>query len=95
MSGKIQGTEYDVEFRQLLHHFNMCKNSMQTFQGIDPFFKKYQLEHCQTAKQRVISQKGGYQGEETQASMAVRVFDITQRMINASDLMELGHQDVD
>ena len=27
--------------------------------------------------------------------MAVRVFDITQRMINASDLMELGHQDVD
>ena len=27
--------------------------------------------------------------------MAVRVFDITQRMINASDLMELGHQEVD
>lgn len=31
MSGKIQGTEYDAEFRQLLHHFNMCKNSMQNF----------------------------------------------------------------
>ena len=46
MSGKIPGTEYDVEFRQLLHHFNMCKNSMQNFPGVDAFFKKYQLEHC-------------------------------------------------
>ena len=95
MSGKVAGPEYDTEFRKLYHHFNMCKNSMQNFKGIDAFFKEYQLEYCQTAKQRVITGKGGYQGEESSASMAVRVFDITQRMINASDLMEMGHQEVD
>ena len=68
---------------------------MQGFIGIDAFFEKYQLGHCQTAKQRVKEQKGGYAGEETKASLAVRVLDITQRMINASDLLQLEYYDVE
>ena len=95
MSGKIPGTEYDAEFKQLLHHFNLCVNSIVNFEGIDSFFKKYQLEHCQTAKTRVVSQKGGYAGEETQANLALRVMDVTQKIINASDLLQMEYYDVD
>ena len=77
MSGKIPGTEYDMEFKQLLHQFNQNQSTMKDFIGVEAFFKKYELEHCVTAKQRIIEQKGGYAGEETKASMAVRVMDIT------------------
>ena len=68
---------------------------MKDFIGVEAFFKKYELEHCVTAKQRIIEQKGGYAGEETKASMAVRVMDITQRMINASDLLSMDYNDVE
>ena len=41
MSGKIKGTEYDAEFRSLMHHFTMCKDSIPNFEGVDSFIKKY------------------------------------------------------
>ena len=37
MSGKIQGKQYDVKFRQLLNNFNICKDSIQNFEGLDSF----------------------------------------------------------
>ena len=46
MSGKIQGSQYDLEFNGLMHHFNMCKGSLMNFEGLDKFLKKYNLEHC-------------------------------------------------
>ena len=65
MSGKIKGAEYDSECVQLIHHFQMCQKSMNNFEGVDRFFNRYQLDHCQTAKQRIKENKSGYKGEET------------------------------
>ena len=47
------------------------------FEGMDSFMKKYSLEHCQTAKQRLTSGKSGYNGEEVDKGLAIRVMDIT------------------
>ena len=52
MSGKITGDVYDQKFKSLFHHFDMCRKAMQTF-DLEGFFRKYQLEHCITAKQRI------------------------------------------
>ena len=95
MSGKVQGPDYDKEFRVLLNQFNMCRQSIPNFEGIDKFVSKYQLEHCQTAKQRIIEARSSYKGEETDANLAVRVMEITQRMINATDLLSLEYYDVE
>ena len=65
MSGKIKGTEYDLEFKSLYHHFTMCRDSISQF-NLDKFIQKYQLEHCQTANQRIKDGKSAYKGEETE-----------------------------
>ena len=83
MSGKIKGPEYDAEFRSLLHHYKMCEQSMVNFEGVDSFIKRYQLEHCQTARQRIKDGASSYNGEETDKNLAIRVMDITQKMIGA------------
>ena len=77
MSGKIKGQQYDGEFRTLIHQYQLCRDSIPSFEGIDRFMKRYNLEHCQAAKQRCSDLKSAYKGEETQATMAVRVMDIT------------------
>ena len=89
MCGKIKGTEYDAEFRQLLHFYQMCQDSIQNFEGIDKFCQRYDLTHCHTAKQRIKEKRSGYKGEEAEAGLAVRVMDITQKMIGILDLIEL------
>ena len=95
MSGKIQGSQYDLEFNGLMHHFNMCQNSLQGFEGLDKFLIKYNLEHCQTAKQRLTAGKSGYNGEEADKGLAIRVMDITQKMIGAQDILEIDIKEVD
>ena len=39
--------------------------------------------------------QSGYSGEETAQTVALRVMDITQKLIGASDMLELGMTDVD
>ena len=95
MSGKIKGQEYDAEFRSLYHHFDMCIKSIPNFAGIDKFFALHQLDHCQTAKQRVKTGMSGYKGEETDKSLAIRVMDITSKMIGAMDQLEMDYCDID
>ena len=95
MSGKIKGTEYDTEFNQLMHHYKLCEGSIPDFKGIDEFISRYHLEHCQTAKQRCKDGKSAYKGEETQANTALRVMDITSKMINAIDLLQIDIYDID
>ena len=95
MSGRIKGSEYDSEFRQLLHHFQMGEKSIINFQGIEVFFQKYQLDHCQTAKQRIKEGQSGYKGEEADKGMALRVMTITEKMIGAIDILEIDFKQVD
>ena len=95
MTGKIKGNVYDAEFRSLLHHFNMCQQSILQFEGVDQFFKRYNLDHCQTAKQRIKEQKSSHKGEETDKNTAIRVMDITSKFVGTQDLLELGMIDVD
>ena len=77
MSGKIDGPKYDQEFRKLLHNYQETEKGIPQFMGIDQFVKKYQLDHCQTAMQRIKAKKSGYQGEEMNQGLAVRVLEIT------------------
>ena len=58
-TGKIEGTEYNAEFRKLMHQFTMCKDSIPQF-NLNNFFKKYQLDQCQTAKMRIQAGKSNY-----------------------------------
>ena len=39
MTGKVQGAEYDAQFRGLLHQYDLCSNSIQGFVGLDKFFQ--------------------------------------------------------
>ena len=94
MSGKIKGKEYDKEFCALYHHFCIIKDSMENFRGVDDFMKKYQLEHCDSAKKLIKKGKSNYIGEETEQGLAARVMDITSKMINAIDLLQLECDDV-
>ena len=94
MSGKIKGTEYDLEFKSLFHHFEMCSKSISNFE-IGKFIQKYQLEHCQTAHLRIKDGKSAYKGEETEQGLALRVMDITQKMIGAHDMLALNMNNVD
>jgi hypothetical protein len=95
MTGKIKGKEYDTEFNGLLHHFNLCRGSIPDFEGIDEFMKRYQLEACITASQRIKEGKSGYKGEESEKGLAVRVMDITSKMINCLDLLSIDIYDID
>jgi len=95
MSGKVKGPEYDSECRSLLHQFNLSKDSVQNFQGIDEFMKTYNLNHCQSAKRRIEEGKSGYKGEDFDKNMAQRVYEITQKMITAIDLVSLDYNQVD
>ena len=94
MCGKIKGPEYDLEFKKLLHMFNMSRDAMQGF-NLEQFIKKYALEHCQTAKMRIASGQGAYKGEDAAAGIAVRVMDITSKFIGALDQLELEIYDID
>ena len=89
MSGKVKGKEYDKEFCALYHHYSIIRESMDGFKGLDPFMKKYQLEHCDSAKKVIQQGKSNYKGEETESGLAARVMDITSKMINAIDLLQL------
>lgn len=37
MSGKVSGQEYDKEFRNLYHQYNMSSQAIPGFQGLDKF----------------------------------------------------------
>ena len=39
MTGKVQGAEYDAQFRGLLHQYDLCSNSIPQFVGLDQFIK--------------------------------------------------------
>ena len=67
---------------------------MENFRGVDDFMKKYQLEHCDSAKKLIKKGKSNYVGEETEQGLAARVMDITSKMINAIDLLQLECDDV-
>ena len=56
---------------------------------------KYGLEHLAAAKMRIKDGKSSYRGEETEANIAVRVMDITTKMINAIDLLALDVTEID
>ena len=94
MSGKITGDVYDQKFKSLFHHFDMCRKAMQTF-DLEGFFRKYQLEHCITAKQRIQSGTSSYQPVDSAAGYAAKVFDVTQKMISALDVLALQIYDID
>ena len=95
MTGKIKGTDYDAEFRSLYHNYSICKDSIPNFLGIEKFIKKYQLDHCQTAYQRILSGQSAYIGEPIDQGLVIRVMDITQKMIGAIDLLEINIYDND
>ena len=44
---------------------------------------------------RIKDGKSSYRGEETEANIAVRVMDITTKMINAIDLLALDVTEID
>ena len=94
MSGKVQGSEYDKEFRALFHQYNMCSQSIQDFK-LDPFMNKYNLIHCQSAKLRIVEGRSGYRGEETDRNIIQRVHDITQKFISAMDVIAMNADQVD
>ena len=56
--------------------------------------KRYQLDHCDAAKKVIKKGKSNYKGEETESGLAARVMEITSKMINAKDLLELEDYDV-
>ena len=92
---RIGGSTYDSEFRKLLHSFQMGKESIQGFEGLDSFFKKYDLEHCYTAKKRITEGKSGYGGEESDKNMAFRVMNITETLVGAIDQLEMNMVETD
>ena len=40
MSAKIKGTEYDLQFKNLLHHYKMCQDAIPGF-NLEAFIRKY------------------------------------------------------
>ena len=77
----------------------MCRESIPGFghgdQAMATFIQKYRLDHCQSAILRIKDGKSSYRGEETEASLAVRVMDITTKMITAIDLLSIDVTDID
>ncbi len=95
MTGKVKGPQYDAEFRELLHQFEMCSQSIAGFVGLERFMAQFSLEHCQSAKMRIAAGKSNYKGEETDKNLAQRVFDITTKFIQPIDVLTLGITSVD
>ena len=95
MSGKVKGPDYDTEFRGLIHQYKMCVESIPNFDGIDRFIQEFNLGHCQSALRRIKEGKSGYKGEESDKNLVQRVFDITQKMINAFDILSINIDSVD
>ena len=60
----IDGLKYDVEIKKLLHQFKNCQEQMLNFEGLDSFFKTYDLEYCNSAKIRLNANVSGYGGNE-------------------------------
>ena len=81
MSGKIEGKEYDKQFMNLLHHYDLSAKSMDNFAGLESFMEMYCLGHCQSAKSLIGARKSNYRGEETDRNLAQRVFEITTKFI--------------
>ena len=42
-SGKVSGSEYDGQFRSLLHQYQLCEQSIQGFAGLDAFMEQYNI----------------------------------------------------
>lgn len=95
MNGKIQGPQYDEEFKLLFKQYDMCSKSIPNFQGIDRFAAENELNHCQSAIMRIKVGKSNYSGEDTSRNLAQRVFEITTKCITANDVLELGMNSVD
>lgn len=95
MTDKVKGPEYDKECRSLLHQFELSQQSIQSFQGLDKFVAEYGLVHCQSATRRIKEGKSGYKGEDTDKNLAVRVMDITSKIISAMDILEMNLNSVD
>ena len=67
---------------------------MPNFDGIDSFFRRYNLDHCQAAKLRFKEGKSSYKGEDTDSVMSVRVMEVTKTFIFAIDQQELGQYEI-
>ena len=94
MSGKVKGSEYDKEFRSLFHQYTLCAQSIVGF-NLEQFTNKYNLNHCQSAKLRIIEGRSGYKGEETDRNIIQRVHDVTQKFITAMDVVAMNSDQVD
>jgi hypothetical protein len=46
MNGKVQGPQYDEEFKILYKQYELCSKSIPNFMGIDRFVTEYDLDHC-------------------------------------------------
>lgn len=90
MNGKVAGPEYEKEFVKLLHQFTLCKQSIPNFVGIDAFMRDSNLEHCQSAKQRIMAGKSNYKGEDASGNLPQRVFKITSTFIQSIDVLAVG-----
>ena len=42
-SGKVTGSEYDTQFRSLLHQYQLCSQSINSFPGLDQFMDMYNI----------------------------------------------------
>ena len=95
MNSKIEGKEYDKEFGHLLHHYQLCAQSIDGFVGLDQFMAQYNLTHCQSAKMLLTQGKSNYRGEETDKNLAQRVFDITTKFMQPIDMLTLEIKSID
>jgi len=95
MNGKIQGPQYDDEFKLLYKQYDMCSKSIPNFVGIDRFASENELGHCMSAIMRIKAGRSNYTGEDTPGGLARRVFEITTKCITATDVLELGMNSVD
>ncbi len=69
MSGKVKGSDYDSECRQLLHLFKMQSGDVPNF-NLDNFVKEYNLMHCQSAQRRIKDGRSGYKGEDVNVNLS-------------------------
>lgn len=95
MSGKVQGAEYDTQFRSLHHQYQLCLQQITDFAGLDAFMDRYNINHCQSAKTLLKNGASNYRGEETDRNLAQRVFEITTKFVQPMDLLALDIRSID
>ena len=69
MNGRVKGPIYDAEFRQLYHSYTICSQSFN-FVGTEKFFADNNLNHCQSAKMRILAGKSNYVEAYTAKNLA-------------------------